>query len=119
MYRILRKLLLAAFCMLPPAAVLAVEFSDKEAEEIEQLLATLKFDPGPVDGVVDARTRTAIGRRRRTTMPRLVAHASSRAGESLTRFSPFSGTWFPRAEIAVCGAIRRIAGLLDLTRFRG
>ncbi len=60
-YRILRKLLLAAFCMLPPAAVLAVEFSDKEAEEIEQLLATLKFDPGPVDGVVDARTRTAIG----------------------------------------------------------
>ena len=60
-YRILRQLLLVALCALPPAVVLAVELSDKEAEEIEQLLAALNFDPGTVDGVVDARTRTAIG----------------------------------------------------------
>jgi peptidoglycan hydrolase-like protein with peptidoglycan-binding domain len=59
-YRILRKLLLAALCTLPPAEMLAIELSDKDAEEIEQLLTTLKFDPGTVDGVVDARTRSAI-----------------------------------------------------------
>jgi peptidoglycan hydrolase-like protein with peptidoglycan-binding domain len=59
-YRILAKLLLAALCTLLPAVVLAVELSDKEAEEIENLLAALKFDPGPVDGLVDARTRAAI-----------------------------------------------------------
>ncbi len=38
-YRILRQLLLVALCALPPAEVLAVELSDKEAEEIEQPLA--------------------------------------------------------------------------------
>jgi peptidoglycan hydrolase-like protein with peptidoglycan-binding domain len=59
-YRILAKLLLAAHCTLLPAVVLAVELSDKEAEEIENLLVALKFDPGPVDGLVDARTRAAI-----------------------------------------------------------
>ena len=59
-YRILAKLLLAALCTLLPAVVLAVELSDKEADEIENLLAALKFDPGPVDGLVDARTRAAI-----------------------------------------------------------
>ncbi|RMD62739.1 MAG: hypothetical protein D6826_06665, partial [Alphaproteobacteria bacterium] len=31
-----------------------------EIEELERLLARLKFDPGPIDGIIDERTRTAI-----------------------------------------------------------
>lgn len=34
--------------------------SPEEAREMESLLARLNFDPGPVDGVIDERTRAAI-----------------------------------------------------------
>ena len=36
--------------------------SATELEEIEELLAHLKFDPGPVDGVIDDSTRNATRR---------------------------------------------------------
>ncbi len=34
--------------------------SKNEVRELEDLLGRLGFDPGPVDGVLDAQTRTAI-----------------------------------------------------------
>jgi peptidoglycan hydrolase-like protein with peptidoglycan-binding domain len=40
----------------PPLAAL----NKNEVRELENLLARLGFDPGPVDGVLDAQTRTAI-----------------------------------------------------------
>ncbi|MFQ5468282.1 MAG: peptidoglycan-binding protein, partial [Kiloniellaceae bacterium] len=36
------------------------EMTAQEAQELEQLLARLNFDPGPVDGVIDERTRAAV-----------------------------------------------------------
>lgn len=41
-----------------PAA--AAQLSPEEIEELEGLLAVLGFDPGPVDGIADDRTATAI-----------------------------------------------------------
>jgi peptidoglycan hydrolase-like protein with peptidoglycan-binding domain len=42
------------------AAATAAELTTDEVAEMEQLLLALNFDPGPIDGAVDARTRTAI-----------------------------------------------------------
>ncbi len=59
-------LLAAAACVALSGAALARELSVEELgveelAELERLLATLNFDPGQIDGVVDARTRTAVG----------------------------------------------------------
>ncbi|MCH8809110.1 MAG: peptidoglycan-binding protein [Proteobacteria bacterium] len=54
-------LLAAAACVALSGAALARELSVEELAELERLLAELNFDPGKIDGVVDARTRTAVG----------------------------------------------------------
>lgn len=54
-------LLAAAACAALSGAALARELSVEELVELERLLTTLNFDPGKIDGVVDARTRTAVG----------------------------------------------------------
>ncbi len=59
-------LLVAAACVALSSAVLARELSVEELgveelAELERLLAALNFDPGKIDGVVDERTRTAVG----------------------------------------------------------
>jgi len=54
-------LLVAAACVALSGAALARELSVEELAELERLLAELNFDPGKIDGVVDARTRTAVG----------------------------------------------------------
>jgi peptidoglycan hydrolase-like protein with peptidoglycan-binding domain len=54
-------LLAAAACVALSGAALARELSVEELTELERLLAALNFDPGQIDGVVDARTRTAVG----------------------------------------------------------
>jgi cell division septation protein DedD len=57
--RVLRGLALGVCLWLiaaPPVAAL----NKNEVRELEDLLARLGFDPGPVDGVLDAQTRTAI-----------------------------------------------------------
>ena len=59
-------LLAAAACVALSSAALARELSVEELgveelAELERLLAELNFDPGKIDGVVDARTRTAVG----------------------------------------------------------
>ena len=54
-------LLVAAACVALSGAALARELSVEELTELERLLAELNFDPGKIDGVVDARTRTAVG----------------------------------------------------------
>ena len=54
-------MLVAAACVALSGAALARELSVEELAELERLLAELNFDPGKIDGVVDARTRTAVG----------------------------------------------------------
>ncbi|MCH8925820.1 MAG: peptidoglycan-binding protein [Proteobacteria bacterium] len=54
-------MLAAAACVALSGAALARELSVEELAELERLLAELNFDPGKIDGVVDARTRTAVG----------------------------------------------------------
>ncbi len=54
-------LLVAAACVAVSGAALARELSVEELAELERLLAELNFDPGKIDGVVDERTRTAVG----------------------------------------------------------
>ncbi len=54
-------LLAAAACVALSGAALARELSVEELAELEHLLAELNFDPGKIDGVVDERTRTAVG----------------------------------------------------------
>ena len=59
-------MLAAAACVALSSAVLARELSVEELgveelAELERLLAALNFDPGKIDGVVDERTRTAVG----------------------------------------------------------
>ncbi len=54
-------LLTAVLCVAPPVTALARELSVEELTELERLLAELNFDPGAIDGVVDVRTRTAVG----------------------------------------------------------
>jgi peptidoglycan hydrolase-like protein with peptidoglycan-binding domain len=47
-------------CLWLIAAPALAALSKNEIRELEGFLARLGFDPGPVDGVLDARTRTAI-----------------------------------------------------------
>ena len=47
-------------CLWLIAAPALAALSKNEIRELEGLLARLGFDPGPVDGVLDAQTRTAI-----------------------------------------------------------
>ncbi len=54
-------LLAAVACVALSGAALARELSVEELVELERLLAELNFDPGQIDGVVDERTRTAVG----------------------------------------------------------
>ena len=54
-------LLAAAACVALSGAAFARGLSAEELVEFERLLAELNFDPGKIDGVVDARTRTAVG----------------------------------------------------------
>ncbi len=54
-------LLAAVACVALSGAALARELSVEELTEFERLLAELNFDPGQIDGVVDERTRTAVG----------------------------------------------------------
>ncbi len=56
----LAALCLAALCLGQPAGARAAELGPEAATELERLLAELNFDPGAIDGVIDARTRTAI-----------------------------------------------------------
>ena len=56
----LGALLLAALCLSQPAETRAADLGPEEAKELERLLADLNFDPGPIDGVIDDRTRAAI-----------------------------------------------------------
>ncbi len=53
-------MLLATLCLSQPAGARSADLGPEEARELERLLAELRFDPGPVDGVIDGRTRTAI-----------------------------------------------------------
>ncbi len=54
-------MLAAAACVALSGAALARELSVEELAELERLLAELNFDPGKIDGVVDERTRAAVG----------------------------------------------------------
>ncbi len=54
-------LLVAAACVALSGAALARELSVEELADLERLLAELNFDPGKIDGVVDERTRAAVG----------------------------------------------------------
>jgi tetratricopeptide (TPR) repeat protein len=56
-FRLIMALLLA-FGAAAPAV--AVDLDQAERQELEALLARLGFQPGPLDGVVDERTRAAI-----------------------------------------------------------
>jgi peptidoglycan hydrolase-like protein with peptidoglycan-binding domain len=56
---ILRGLAVGVCLWLIAAPALAA-FSKNEIRELEDFLTHLGFDPGPVDGVLDARTRTGI-----------------------------------------------------------
>jgi hypothetical protein len=56
---ILRGLALGVCLWLIAAPALAA-LNKNEIRELEDLLAQLGFDPGPIDGVLDAQTRTAI-----------------------------------------------------------
>ena len=47
-------------CLWLIAAPAMAAFGKKEIRELEDHLAHLGFDPGPVDGVLDEQTRTAI-----------------------------------------------------------
>ena len=47
-------------CLWLIAAPAMAALGKTEIRELEGLLAGLGFDPGPVDGVLDAKTRTAI-----------------------------------------------------------
>jgi peptidoglycan hydrolase-like protein with peptidoglycan-binding domain len=47
-------------CLWLIAAPALAALSKNEIRELEALLADLGFDPGPVDGVLDEQTRTAI-----------------------------------------------------------
>ena len=47
-------------CLCLIAAPALAAFSKNEIRELEDLLARLGFNPGPVDGVLDAQTRIAI-----------------------------------------------------------
>lgn len=44
-----------------PVYILEKPLSEKEAKGLEAKLKDMKFDPGPVDGVIDHKTRTALG----------------------------------------------------------
>ncbi len=52
--------LAVGLCLWFIAAPALAALSNNEIRELEDLLAQLGFDPGPVDGVLDAQTRTAI-----------------------------------------------------------
>ena len=47
-------------CLLLIAAPAQAALGKNEIRELEDFLTRLGFDPGPVDGVLDAKTRTAI-----------------------------------------------------------
>ncbi len=47
-------------CLWLMAAPAVAALSKNEIRELEDLLARIGFDPGPVDGVLDAQTRAAI-----------------------------------------------------------
>ncbi len=66
---ILRGLVVGVCLWLIAAPALAA-FGKNEVRELEGLLADLGFDPGPVDGVLDEQTRTAIKSRATRTSPR-------------------------------------------------
>ncbi len=57
---ILRRGLAVGVCLWLIAAPVLAAFGKNEIRELEDFLAGLGFDPGPVDGVLDAQTRTAI-----------------------------------------------------------
>lgn len=44
-----------------PVYVLEKALTQKDAKDFEAVLKDMKFDPGPVDGVIDSNTRAAIG----------------------------------------------------------
>ena len=52
--------LAVGLCLWLIAAPALADFGKNEIRELEGLLADLGFDPGPVDGVMDEQTRTAI-----------------------------------------------------------
>ncbi len=52
--------LAVGLCLWLIAAPAQAALGKTEIRELEGLLAGLGFDPGPVDGVMDARTGTAI-----------------------------------------------------------
>lgn len=55
-----RLAIAAVLCAGLSQAAPAAELSAEDMKELEGLLAELNFDPGPIDGKFDARTRTAI-----------------------------------------------------------
>ena len=55
------RLIAASLCLCLSAGMAAsAELSSEDARELEELLVRLGFNPGPVDGVADARTEAAI-----------------------------------------------------------
>ncbi len=52
--------LAVGLCLWLIAAPALADFGKNEIRELEGLLSRLGFDPGPVDGVMDEQTRTAI-----------------------------------------------------------